>query len=444
MQKKNEENEEQTQCVTISTIHAAKGLEWPVVFIPACYNGSIPHSRADDHDEERRLLYVGMTRAQAILYLSCPTKNSQFQETIMSSYLTQSGVNAHFCDHGPALEYYAVSQIAQTLRRACPSFLEVQDCKFTADLGNLEDTYWPHDGSLPLGEDDRWNKGRTSNYGMVSQAVALKRPHSNRRSVSPVRNAGFVSASTITMQKVEGFSVSATTIKPSFTTAASRMQELEEAQEDITLKKVDKRAADVAAGKDRKGQKIATGAASITNYFGQPAGDRAQNIAAQPVKSTSRLPPTTLRKSHSAPYENVPAPLVDITNSAPQGCIIPPTLSTAHSAVLLSHKPRTTPSNMRPRNKNLPSQSDDYIFLSSSPPEAASNQSTKKPKLEDVEEHVVTNVQQHTAQTQNAFKPASTFHTTSMSQVGMSGGVGRKTLGMGRSFKPWSARGGKK
>ncbi|EHL03101.1 putative ATP-dependent DNA helicase srs2 [Glarea lozoyensis 74030] len=60
----------QTAQVTISTIHAAKGLEWPVVFIPAAYEGSIPHSRADDVDEERRLLYVAMTRAKALLYMS--------------------------------------------------------------------------------------------------------------------------------------------------------------------------------------------------------------------------------------------------------------------------------------------------------------------------------------------------------------------------------------
>lgn len=62
--------------VTISTIHAAKGLEWPVVFIPAVYEGSIPHSRADDTDEERRLLYVAMTRAQGLLYMSCPRRSS--------------------------------------------------------------------------------------------------------------------------------------------------------------------------------------------------------------------------------------------------------------------------------------------------------------------------------------------------------------------------------
>ena len=51
------------------------GLEWPVVFVPGVYQGSIPHSRAEDVDEERRLLYVAMTRAQGLLYLSFPSKN---------------------------------------------------------------------------------------------------------------------------------------------------------------------------------------------------------------------------------------------------------------------------------------------------------------------------------------------------------------------------------
>jgi DNA helicase-2/ATP-dependent DNA helicase PcrA len=71
------ESEASQAQVTISTIHAAKGLEWPVVFIPAAYDGSIPHSRADDIDEERRLLYVAMTRAKALLYICYPLKNSQ-------------------------------------------------------------------------------------------------------------------------------------------------------------------------------------------------------------------------------------------------------------------------------------------------------------------------------------------------------------------------------
>ena len=62
-----------TPCVTISTCHAAKGLEWPIVFLPAIEHGIFPFYRCttpDEHREERRLLYVAMTRAQRQLYVS--------------------------------------------------------------------------------------------------------------------------------------------------------------------------------------------------------------------------------------------------------------------------------------------------------------------------------------------------------------------------------------
>ncbi|WVF65803.1 hypothetical protein IAT40_000540 [Kwoniella sp. CBS 6097] len=59
--------------VTITTVHAAKGLEWPVVFIPAVEQGTYPSYRCTEaHEiaEERRLLYVAMTRAQNFLTMS--------------------------------------------------------------------------------------------------------------------------------------------------------------------------------------------------------------------------------------------------------------------------------------------------------------------------------------------------------------------------------------
>jgi DNA helicase-2/ATP-dependent DNA helicase PcrA len=62
------------QTVSLMTLHAAKGLEFPVVFIPALEHGILPHQRAsergDDLEEERRLLFVGMTRAKEELCLS--------------------------------------------------------------------------------------------------------------------------------------------------------------------------------------------------------------------------------------------------------------------------------------------------------------------------------------------------------------------------------------
>ena len=57
--------------VTLTTIHAAKGLEWNNVFFAGCAEGILPSSREGaDLDEEKRLTYVGITRARERLYLS--------------------------------------------------------------------------------------------------------------------------------------------------------------------------------------------------------------------------------------------------------------------------------------------------------------------------------------------------------------------------------------
>jgi DNA helicase-2/ATP-dependent DNA helicase PcrA len=67
---------------TLLTLHAAKGLEYPVVFIVGLNEGTLPHSRSfDDFEsmqEERRLLYVGITRAKDRLYLVFSFNRSAF------------------------------------------------------------------------------------------------------------------------------------------------------------------------------------------------------------------------------------------------------------------------------------------------------------------------------------------------------------------------------
>ena len=67
---------------TLLTLHAAKGLEYPVVFISGLNEGTLPHSRSFDDpesmQEERRLLYVGVTRAKDRLYLVYAQNRSAF------------------------------------------------------------------------------------------------------------------------------------------------------------------------------------------------------------------------------------------------------------------------------------------------------------------------------------------------------------------------------
>jgi DNA helicase-2/ATP-dependent DNA helicase PcrA len=68
-----ERQDEPDGAVTLMTMHSAKGLEFPVVFIAGMEEGVFPHSRSltekDEMEEERRLAYVGMTRANSRLYL---------------------------------------------------------------------------------------------------------------------------------------------------------------------------------------------------------------------------------------------------------------------------------------------------------------------------------------------------------------------------------------
>ncbi len=74
--------DEKQDCVSVMTLHAAKGLEFPVVYMLAVEQGILPHerslARAEEVEEERRLTFVGMTRAKEELYL-CHARMREFR-----------------------------------------------------------------------------------------------------------------------------------------------------------------------------------------------------------------------------------------------------------------------------------------------------------------------------------------------------------------------------
>jgi DNA helicase-2/ATP-dependent DNA helicase PcrA len=70
--------EEERNYISLMTIHNAKGLEFPVVFITGAVDGLIPHSSAAEMDEERRLFYVAITRAKEKLYITFSRKRLSY------------------------------------------------------------------------------------------------------------------------------------------------------------------------------------------------------------------------------------------------------------------------------------------------------------------------------------------------------------------------------
>ncbi|WP_298037345.1 UvrD-helicase domain-containing protein [uncultured Desulfuromonas sp.] len=114
--------------VTLMTLHAAKGLEFPVVFMTGMEEGLFPHSRSgdDDVEEERRLCYVGMTRAMEKLHL-CHARRRRvygdFQFNPPSRFLAE--IPGHLLDRPePALQKSAGHNLASLFEQIEPDLEE--------------------------------------------------------------------------------------------------------------------------------------------------------------------------------------------------------------------------------------------------------------------------------------------------------------------------------
>ena len=77
--------------VTLTSIHGAKGLEFPCVIVAGCAERILPHERCEDVEEERRLAYVAVTRAERELLLTCATEY-RHRATVPSRFLYEAGL----------------------------------------------------------------------------------------------------------------------------------------------------------------------------------------------------------------------------------------------------------------------------------------------------------------------------------------------------------------
>ena len=449
--------------VTISTIHAAKGLEWPVVFVPAAYEGSIPHSRAEDNDEERRLLYVAMTRAQALLYISCPTRNSRGEESTLSQFLDPKTLGHYLINVGPHINTGFVSDVARILKRDCPA--ESKMVEESLKLESREDDLWSLDGQeTPEQLKSRWDN-KTSNatphgYQQMNQRSAKRALVggyvTNRCTVNITTMSGsaITVGSATTMDNASSFSIHQL---GGFTTATNQMEKDHHLRENDTrtiagrCPQAVEGAQKPASGK-RKAQDEAQ--SSLTTLWGRKRRstdiDTVMETSApkDPKSLDSRHPPISVKpfnrvlsSSHTTASVGSGSPVRLPTNTV----TLPRAPLAGIPENLAKHRlqPSITP---RPRIPAMESTDSDrpYAFLSSSPPHSETTNKGQSIaaglKSHEVNERTeaIESLKENALLQDDDMRPAVTAHTTSLAHL-QATTTSRKTLGVRRSMNGWHA-----
>lgn len=143
--------DQDSDAMVLMTLHNAKGLEFPVVFIIGMEEGIFPHSRSmaslDQLEEERRLCYVGMTRAQEKLFLTSAKSHSIYGDTRFST-------------------------ISRFLKEIPPQLLEDESPK-KIPLPGLASREIPEIGAGEMVEHKLWGKGRVLKVKELPQDIEL-------------------------------------------------------------------------------------------------------------------------------------------------------------------------------------------------------------------------------------------------------------------------------
>lgn len=412
-QEDNKEGSQPTEKVTISTIHAAKGLEWPVVFVPAVYNGSIPHSRAEVIEEERRLLYVAMTRAQALLYLSVPIRQPRLGEgedgaTTLTSFLPPKLIKSRFRPTGPSLHEKAIYAIADILRRPRPLVDDMY--KGLEFLPSTLDDRW-----TPEGEEDRSKFEGTAVSHDHSDEPNPKRRRSDMN--QGPKTTTYLSSTGYTMNNSTGFTLP-TTVSSGFTSARDYIAAHPQPAVKSIADSASKAHADAVGAAQPKPSSTASRKdgltqASISNFFAGPGSQRKED----PVLS-HRAPPSRRYELPSSQNQRPPPK----TN-------VPPTLS--------SH--RVQPRPLIPTRPALEAaDTGGYTWLAApSKLPAPTPKLSVMPERSDPPTKDTTTSAEVITEASRGFQSATTFHTTTMSMVRQGP---RRTLGIRRSMNGWQDR----
>ena len=388
--------------VTVSTIHAAKGLEWPVVFIPSVYEGSIPHSRSEDTDEERRLLYVAMTRAQALLYMSFPVKNSQREETIVSPFLSTNNVGRLLANQAPTVNVPAVIDIARILRRDCPSGHQIEEGY--RNLKSTRDDLWPLTGEeSPMAVQNRrskWDDFESCDdrqYPSKKCRIMNETGDSTRRCI--VAGNTTLVGSSATMDNAAAFSYNGSI---GFSSAAVQLQLARESAS-RTQKRI------------LPEQKVKR----VIEHSEQRRRERATLLNMWGIENKVEVNSKDLRP-------------LDVTHCESIAAFSNPNLSKGSKEAASRTALASIPQGLAAHRLNpvikKPAPSE-YILLSSSPPEPEIT--AKKP-----DQRMAPTAEGATS----IPRPAQTLHSTTTSQVQKYSNLAKKTLGVRRNMTGWSAR----
>ncbi|KAI5922387.1 P-loop containing nucleoside triphosphate hydrolase protein [Camillea tinctor] len=421
-----DKDQEGKRLVTVSTIHAAKGLEWPVVFIPAVYKGSIPHIRSDDDDEERRLLYVAMTRAKALLYLSCPlyTGNNGGSGGAVALSPFVEDLASGFLQRGPSFDRPVMTQVAKILRRNLPPDDVIY--KGMPAMTAPEDNLFPIDPNHPQ-QSATVDSDRNNQHAGPRKRQKLQ---NGQKAVQVAEESveGWAAPYATTMDKANSF-----TIPSGFTTAGAHLATVTAAAAAATAEAKSAPESNPPGNARRPPPTRPPGQRNLLGYgYGVTNHDKSKQRADEPMPSSARSSSTTL--SSAPPYArpslpphrrpNHPTPLSSSSSTGTPKPAIDPSLA-AHKlgAARLPTKPIPTTS----KDPTPPIQKQkQYACFSSSPPRP-----TASPKKED---------KSPPPPEEDRTRPAASFHATTVGWraggglVGGGGGGGiKRPVGLSRN-----------